>query len=326
MNRLLFIVLLQVCLHTHCSKLNGQTNYLEYHRSINIAEEHISKEQFLKALDVYDFVFKGYNYVYTKDFIIAAQIAVLGDSIQKASRYIERAIIGGYPCQCVEGLPIFKDYISSNTWSSIKSKEKEYKKDYYSHIRTDLLIEFSKRYRDEQDNKTRDKFEIYNIHVISNFQRIKSLMDSLVFPSERIIGFDKSSIAPLKENKLAGLRDCSAGNSKVIASLLHYDNPITAIGIDKFIKAIELGYLHPKEFARIFTFEKFNVSRLTKDININKENLPDYNFNFPFGQQSDDIDQVNVDRERFGIYDVATEKNINAISKKYRLKINFDYK
>lgn len=304
MKFLFFIVLLQIFFSCQCSNLCAQANYFEYHKQINFAEEHVGNEQFSKALDIYNAVFGAYDYVFVKDYVIAAQIALLVNSEQKVSEYLERAIIEGYQCVCVERNPIFKDYITTNSWSAIKSREKEYRKNYYSRIRTDLLIEFSKRFKYEQDTKTEyEDRKKYKANVISNYNRIKSLMDSLVFPSERIIGLDQSNI-PRSDN---GLSDCSLGNSKVIVTLLHYDNPITDIGIDSFKKAIELGFLHPKEFAAIFNFEKNNYSRITKDININKANLPN-NFNWK-------AIGMNVKRQKF----------LDA-SYKYRFRVNFDYK
>ncbi|MCH7535836.1 MAG: hypothetical protein IH948_08880 [Bacteroidetes bacterium] len=306
--------------------LNGQTNYFEYHSLINQAEEHFGNEQFDQALSIYDSAFQKFDYAYVKDYLIAAQISILTNSRTNTIQYLERAFESGYPCACIEKMPIFREYVNTDEWESLKSKENDFRKRYISNISVDLLIEFSKRYRNEQDTKSDSNQQPYQSYVVSNYNRIKYLMDSLVFPSERIIGLDDSMIAPNRKNKTSGLSSCSAGNSKVIPTLLHYDNPITDIGIEKFKKAIELGHLHPRQFGAVFTFEKHYVSRLNKKREINKPDLPDFNFNFPFGKKSKNVEQVNLDRRIFGICSIEIDEKKRVVSKKYKIRTRFGYK
>lgn len=306
--------------------LFGQTNYFEYHESINQAEEYFSNEQFDEAIVVYDKVFQKYDYVYVKDYLIAAQIAILINSEETAFRYLEEAMKSGYTSESMEKFPLFHELINTEEWNILKSKEDKFRKEYLSKIDFDLLVEFSERYRNEQDTKSAKDQSEYKTNVISNFNRIKFLMDSFYFPSEKRIGLDNSRIAPNKRNKTSGLSDYSAGNSKVIPTLLHYDNPITEIGIDKFIESIELGDLHPRQFAQIFTFEKNYMSRINDDKNINKPDLPDYTFNFPFGVNSDNVEKVNLDRKKIGICSVEIDRKKRSVAKKYKLRVKFGYK
>lgn len=327
MNRVSFVGLFVLVLCFQISKLESQPNYFDYHKQIQNAEEFIGNEEFSKALDNYEQAFNDFDYIFIKDYIIAAQIAILIDAEQKVSDYLEEAIIDGYPCHCVERNPIFKDFILSNSWQSIKAKEKEYSEAYNSRIRRDLLIEFSKRYKNEQDNKTFRFNEVskatkYEKIELNNFRRIKSLMDSLVFPSERIIGLDRNNI----NQKEYGLSECNAGNSKVIVTLLHYNKSITEIGIHKYVKAIKLGYLHPGEFAAIYSYQKNNYTRLKKNTRVEKNELPNYQFNTRNGMSAKEIQQVQLDCEKFGIRTTETWQKLIDISKKYKFRINFDYK
>ncbi|MEL6718647.1 MAG: hypothetical protein AAFP82_08025, partial [Bacteroidota bacterium] len=184
-----------------------------------------------------------------------------------------------------------------------------------------LLVEWSRRYRDEQDAKSTSR---YPIIVQSNYDRIKALTDSLGFPSERFIGLDNARIAPNQVNTISGLKDCDAANSKIMATLLHYDNPITDLGFDRCAQAIRDGLLHPRQFATIYTFERYEVSRINDKIN--KPNLPDYHFGFPLSEEEQDEERINRDRTLFGIGSVKLDKQKEVVARKYGMRLDFGYK
>lgn len=313
---LLFILLIPIA-------VLGQSDYMKYHKFINKADSLFGNEQFDRALNMYDSAFKNFEPAFVRDYLIAAQIATITKSHDRITFYLEKSMKWGYPCDCIESLPIFKDYIKLEAWKELKSKESEYRKFYASNVSLKLNKELSIRYRDEQDRKSQ---KIAYIQVVkSNYARIKLLIDSLGFPSEQNIGLDNGSIAPNKINKVSGLETCKPGNQKVIATLLHYDNPITDIGIQKFVSAIESGLLHPRDFAYIFTFEKNNISRISSSLNVNKPILPEYNFNFPFGSKNEDYQKVNGDRAKFGICSLEVDQKVKSVQKKYRFNIRTPY-
>ena len=309
--------------------LSGQNDYLVYHSLINKAEEHFGDEQFDKALAYYDSAFTMFEYAFVKDYLIAAQIATIVRNNQLATRYLEQALIGGFPYGCIAEMPIFQIYLSSNKGKALSAGKDSYRQAYYAHIRTDLLKEFSERYRNEQDTKSDENRQPFLDHRLSNFNRIRSLMDSLVFPSERVIGLDDSTIAPNRYNKVSGLSSCNAANSKVIPTLLHYHTPIKDIGFEKFIKAIKLGYLHPKQFAHIYSAEKARLKDLTNE-EIEKNHFPVMEFEITghwyYNKIIANIEKINADRKKLGICTVETDMKRDRVSHKYRMSTHFGYK
>ncbi len=139
------------------------------------------------------------------------------------------------------------------------------------------------------------------------------------FPGEAIIGIDD-------KNFVSSLSDCELDNSRIIVTLLHYDYPISEIGEQVFIKAIENGALHPREFATIYNFEKTKVSVLYKKSTKKHAELPDYQFNFPFGPVSADLKKVSSDRWEFGICKEEVDQKKAAICKKHGMKLDFGYR
>ena len=307
-----------------CTSLGGfaQQDYLEYHRQINIAEELIVKEKFIESVNQYDSIINQYEYIFLKDLVIAAQIAILSNNFEKSTNWLKKAISNGYDCKCIERIPVFQEYSKTNSWQNIVSNSEKYNLIYLDSINLDLHYEFHHRYKQEQESKRQR--EKYVTIVYRNYNRIKSLMDSIPFPSERIIGIDDESIFPTSRG--GKLNSCEASNSKVIPTLLHYDNPITDIGLSKFIDAIKSGHLHPRQFAYIYSFETNYVSRLSKYKNENSPRLPEYWFNYAFGRKTNDMEQVNLDRKLFGICSIEMHEAKKEIAHKYGLRLSFGNK
>jgi len=306
----------------YCQIATGQQNYFEYHSKINRAEELFANEEFEESLNEYDSVFQKFDYIFIKDYIIAAQVAILNKDQEKTTHWLKQALIKGYDCKCVKRIKVFEDYVNTRLWQDLQSQDENLKKQYQQSINLDLHYEFHHRYKQEQESKRQE--DKYVPIVYRNYFRIKSLMDSIPFPSERIIGIDDESIFPTTSG--GKLHNCEVSNSKVIPTLLHYDNPITDIGLKKFIAAIESDHLHPRQFAYIYSFETNFVSRLSKNKFDNRPRLPEYCFNYAFGKKTNDLKRVKMDREKFGICSLELEKAKKVIAEKHGLKLDFGNK
>ncbi|MEM8528864.1 MAG: hypothetical protein AAGG68_29785 [Bacteroidota bacterium] len=264
MKELFFLYLL------FCSLKNiAQKDHLTYHQFINRAENHLVNEGFFTAQKLYDSTFQQFDYVFAKDYVIATQVAWQNRDTTQTTAWMEEAIKAGYPCSCFSNIPVMETFLETILWQRIQGRSDSLRRQYLASIDLSLLVEWSRRYREEQDAKGTS---LYTTVVQSNYDRIKILADSLGFPSERFIGLDNPRIAPNRTNNLSGLNNCDAANSKVIATLLHYDNPITDLGFERCVEAIKEGLLHPRQFASIFTFEHYEVSRINDKIN--KPDLP----------------------------------------------------
>ncbi|NET35812.1 MAG: hypothetical protein F6K19_27930 [Cyanothece sp. SIO1E1] len=291
-----------------------QPDYFSYHRAINQAEAYIVQESFDSALVQLERVLQQYDFCFAKDVLLASQVSLLEGRRERSLFWAKRAMKQGYLLSCLRQIPIFRDSFDRSTWDSLEIAFPSLRKDYLGRIDLELLTELSQRYSAEQKAKRTNE---YRAVVQGNFNRIKQLMNSRKgFPGEGVAGLDYARLA----DKLA---DCDAGNSKVIVTLLHYPHPIAEIGEEPFMTAIADGKLHPREFARIYTFEKQQVSVLYGKTNRIDRSLPTYHFNFPFAQRSDDLNQVNKDRARFGIGKYQVDQQKEAIEIKFGLRLRF---
>ncbi|NRB52298.1 MAG: hypothetical protein HRU41_31855 [Saprospiraceae bacterium] len=294
--------------------LSPEPNYFEYHQAINRAEEYIVKEAFDSALVELEMVLPQFEFCFAKDILLASQVnLILGDR-EKSKYWAKRALRSGYLLSCLQQIPVFQRNYNSADWEELASLAPGLRKEYLSSIDVNLLNEFSRRYKAEQEAK---RTPHYHIVVQRNFDRIKQLLlDEKGFPGEARLGLDYRNLA-------SGLSDCDAGNAKVVVTLLHYAHPVAEIGEGLYLEAIAKGHLHPRAFALIYTFEKQRVSVLYQKARNSDRPLPDYHFNFPFGAKSDNLDKVNSDRARFGIGKYQIDLKKEAIEIKYGLKIRF---
>lgn len=301
----------------------AQDNYLHYHQLINAGKGAIAQEDFNTAQALFDSAFQQFQHPFTKDYVIAAQVAALNKDISQSLVYADLAMKQGYKLECLERLHPLKTKVPEEKWESLRSKKDSIRRAYLAAIDRNLAQTLNIAYQVEQDHKGTS---FYKLIVQENFDRIKKLMDSIPFPSERLLGLDDPDLLPKPKGTSSTLDECSAGNSKVIVTLLHFDNPITQIGLPQFIQAIEQGYLHPEEFGSIYTFEYFYISRIHDDPSINTANLPEFQFNLPFSKKASDLERVNLDRVKFGIIPSNIEKDLQEICRKYKIRIQFGYK
>lgn len=309
------MLLIYALISIYLQDVISDQDYFAYHQQVNLAEEYIVQEDFDSAQVMLEAVLTHYEFRFVKDLLLASQINLLLGHMEKGKYWAEEAFKGGYTLNCLRHIGVFKRRLTTSDWEQLEASYPKLRKAYLQKINLDLLQEFSRRYGAEQEAKRTDR---YRRVVHENGDRIRRLMESATgFPGEASIGIDYSRLA----HKLS---DCSAGNSQVIVTLLHYDHPIAEIGEEKFVQAIKRGQLHPREFGQIYSFERNQVSILYRDNGKKMPVLMDYQLNFPFGIKSSDLERVNVDRARFGIGRFQVDQKKEIIERKYGLKLRFN--
>ncbi|MBC7775636.1 MAG: hypothetical protein H7246_09370 [Phycisphaerae bacterium] len=292
-----------------------ETSYIQYHMEFSQVEELIVKEQYQEAEIKLDALFKVFKVKFAKDYVIAAQISLINGHKEKGLEFMRSAIRMGVKVKCLQSIALVNRSMSKLEWEDIKIEEKNLRKDYLKGIDLKLYEEFHARYQEEQNAK---RTEQYKAIVYSNFNRIKDILEKGESIGSDVIGIDNQSLA-------LSLSDCDLGNSRIIVTLLHYDYPISEIGIDNLISEMGKGNLHPRAFATIYNFEKNKVSVLYAKSKKKYKELPEYQFNFPFGDKSTDLEEVNSDRFKIGICKYEVELKMDEICRKNGMKLKFIY-
>ncbi len=293
-------------------------DYFDYHKKVNQAEKHIGREEFAEAIPIYKEVFDTFDFVFAKDALIAAQLAVHEGQDSLGKIFVARALKGGIELPCL----MRNKYLKQLVDDTLKIQAKEYRKVYFKSIDFQLLKEVSSRYQEEQVSKVEAK-EFYIISVRENFKLIKQFTEKNGFLGDQLVGVDYDRLADR-------LPPCTCGNEKVIETLMTVDFPVSEMW-DHWRKAIADGMLHPREFVHMFIAEKTKKSmlylpKLQRDPDKRRPLLPDFRFNFPGDEIIRNLDRVNRDRREWGICDYSTDVQKEEVEKKYGFQLYYGYR
>ena len=306
-----YFPLLWICLIV--MPLYGQDNYLEYHQAFCEIESLLLEENFEEAALNVSVLLQKYDTPFVKDWGIAAQILLLNGQTDEAVNHLLKAFEKGYPIECLESVPIFKNTFSAAQKTQLKESFQNYRQIYLTSIDQEVYLNFQNRYELEQKTKGTSNYEQV---VNANFEYIQKYWKTGRFPGIQYVGIDQ----PLKLN-LSFITKDKGTNGKLSVTLLHATHPIAKIGLSAFLDAIRAGELHPDDFAKIYTFEKQRVSVLYQQSLETYPPIPIYHFNLAFDNKSKDLDQVNKDRTKFGICPLENDQKRKTIELKYGLRL-----
>lgn len=284
-----------------------EVDYSEYHKKINKAEElFFMQNKVDSSLYYYDKAFKEYNFIFVKDLVNAAQIAIFNK--KPFEEYLEKGFSFGLKFSHLYNYPLFNDYINSISKSSkkklkiyLKQRAKYLKKIDFEYLDTIYKIAI----KDQLEKKSKTYF---NIEIKKATDNLFEIIQKKGFPGEKIIGLSDSLIFKEIGKPELDLSNQISNNINLqhmtseeeylaskypIILLLH--NPCSfKLYANKLKEEIKKGNLHPRDFGLIYD----NIIRFDK-------RLPNY------------CDNIKIDTpfllNRFSNYDEFTD--ILAINK-----------
>lgn len=168
-------------------------DYRDYHLNINKAEELFFMQQKVDScLYYYDNVFSTYDFIFVKDLVNAAQIALFSKKPYK--KYIEQAFTQGLKLETIEKYALFKKVIP--TLKKDKRLIKKYKiarSNYIKKIDFEYLDWLYKNAIQDQKDKRLKWFKYMNL-VYKTSNRMMDLTQKKGFPGDKIIGLGDSLI------------------------------------------------------------------------------------------------------------------------------------
>lgn len=167
-------------------------NYIDYHKDINKAEElFFMKNKTDSALFYYDKVFANYEFIFVKDLVNAAQIAIFSKKSYK--KYIEQGFEQGLKMSHLRNYPLFsKVYIDLLRDRKLITAYSINRKKYIARIDFKYLDWIYKIAIKDQKNKS-----VKGKYTALVFQTTERLKDSIIkkgFPGDKLIGIADSTI------------------------------------------------------------------------------------------------------------------------------------
>lgn len=231
------------------SAQNGQ-DYKAYHLSIVKAEELIVQRKTAAALDTFSKVFDTYNFVFLRDYKVAAELAwYLGDK-EKAFRFLRLGILSGWTLKEIKKEKFLASLRKDRAWKDVKRQYDSLHAKYWRKLDLQLREEIHKMFKDDQH------LAFANLFKISRKGKERFLYKKFIPQSERQMVKLRRII---EEKGYPG--DKIIGNSIWTWTILSHHNSISTAYEQKdtlypsmrplLIKAIQKGELSPYDYAVI---------------------------------------------------------------------------
>ncbi|MGD9329651.1 MAG: hypothetical protein PVH48_11835 [Cyclobacteriaceae bacterium] len=229
---------------------DDRQDYWKYHEQINKAENFIRDEHFQKALDLYFDVFNTFDFVFLRDYKIAAQLALYLNDKENAFKIIKNGIAAGWDLKSLRRNNYLSKLQNEPEWESIEEAYPEIRKNYFERIDDSTRVNVHKMFKMDQrkamgallrlGDKAREKYAMKKFAPHSEIQMKKliKILDDQGYPGEQLIG-----------------------NNYWMSTILSHHNSISKEYVNKdtlynlikpkLIEAIKKGQISPYEFAII---------------------------------------------------------------------------
>jgi hypothetical protein len=175
-------------------------SYAKYHQLINEAETLASELSFIEALNQYDQVFKHYDFVFVRDYKVAAQLALAINDINKAFLYLEKSIGAGWTLRSIKKNKYLSLLRKKPQWWALKKSYPELRASYLTGIDLDLRKKVHLMFKKDQRKafgalikigaRAKENYATQKFAPFSEVQmdELQDILNDYGYPGEKSIG------------------------------------------------------------------------------------------------------------------------------------------
>ncbi|SKA36871.1 hypothetical protein SAMN04488128_104183 [Chitinophaga eiseniae] len=250
MLKLRFLLFILIIFDTLSVAAQKSSNYEAYYQRIIQAEILITSEKYAEALSTMDSVFEDYNYVFLRDYKVAAQLALYIGNQQKAFHYLARGIADGLSLTDIKNNRFLQSLQHKSEWNSLLKRYDTLRHAYINKLDHQLKNEVHEMFIQDQklaqinlrinDEKSQDTFLLQQFAPQSerHMRRLRRILAQKGYPGEKLIG-----------NQLWAWTILSHHNS--ISPKYNRNDTLYKALRPLLLKAIQSGELSPYDFAVI---------------------------------------------------------------------------
>ncbi|MTI39440.1 hypothetical protein [Fulvivirga lutimaris] len=221
----------------------SQPSYLTYHNEVIEIEQLIVDHKFEAALEQYTQLFDSYDFVFLKEYKVAAQLAILTNNNTLATDYLKSGIKGGWTPKAIKKNKLVRPLLDALSKVEITHLIEDYQKTLNQPLRNqahemfkkDQKMAFKALFKIGQKAKNRYNEEKFAPHSEQQIAHLIKILNSSGYPGERLIGNDFWLSTVLSHHN-----SISSAYNKA-DTLFDYSRP-------KLLKAIDNGQMSPIEF------------------------------------------------------------------------------
>jgi hypothetical protein len=181
-------------------KAQKQTDYTTYHQDIIRAEELIIDGKYSDALQIFEEIFAKYDYIFLKEYKVAAQLALFTKDETKAFKFIKKGISDGWTLDEITGDKFFKPLQKEKEWETIQSQYDTLRSKYNKRINQLLSAEIHEMFKRDQrldlpyyfriGQKAKERYALKKFAPNSEKQiiRLNQILNNYGYPGEKLIG------------------------------------------------------------------------------------------------------------------------------------------
>ncbi len=207
MRFLALLILLFPCLretNTDQQKVDHdrEPDYWEYHEQVIDAETHIREGDFLQALNLYEQLFETYDFVFLRDYKVAAQLALHLDDKERCFRFIRLGIAAGWEMKGLKKESYLSRLQKEPEWKQLEDEYPELRDSYLKRLDLDTRKELQEMFKKDQKKamgallrlggQAQEKYarERFAPHSEKQMKRLVVILENRGYPGEKLIGND----------------------------------------------------------------------------------------------------------------------------------------
>lgn len=197
-------LLILFCFLSIFSSVNISTiekkNYDFYHQEVIKAERFISLENYAEALNIYEALFKTYDFIFLREYQVATQLAFHSGDTEKTNRFLKLGILAGWEMKSIKKNKYLSVFLKGEAWKSIDKEYSHLRKQYESKLNQNIREQVKKMYAKDQkkalkalfrfSSNAQDKYaeNKFAPHSEDQMAKFTTILNSSGYPGEKLIG------------------------------------------------------------------------------------------------------------------------------------------
>ncbi|MEM9545541.1 MAG: hypothetical protein AAGA77_06185 [Bacteroidota bacterium] len=175
-------------------------DYSFYHQQTTNAETWISQEEYQKALSVYDDLIAQYDFVFLREYKIAAQLSLYIGEEEKAITYLKKGIANGWKLQSLKKDDFIANRLSASQWQNLEEENSTLHSRFLqridltlkalvkSMIDADQKIALQVSQIENEENQEEIFLKYFAPQSKKHLQKTTEILEESGYPGEQLIG------------------------------------------------------------------------------------------------------------------------------------------
>jgi len=181
---------------------HDQETYLNYHENIVSAEHLIAGEKFEEALAVYELTFNSFDFIFLRDYKVAAQLALSIGDMEKTYKYLRSGISKGWTLKSLKKNKFLAPLRREPQWRVIRLEYNSMRNLFRENLNDSLRGRVHKMFRKDQKKalgallrigqKAKERYaeKKFAPHSEEQMARLTDILMEYGYPGERLTGND----------------------------------------------------------------------------------------------------------------------------------------